>query len=131
MEQGEDLEITFRINSRIPMASAGFRCVVTSLSGEAIGLVPSEEFSIGAGVTEITMVLRTGELAPGSYLFDPVLYDRRKEDYVKITHIIQAIGFRVSSAVIYYNTVWQKKYWGNVLFEKMIRVKDQEEDPGE
>ena len=113
------------------MASAGFRCVVTSLSGEAIGLVPSEEFSIGAGVTEITMVLRTGELAPGTYLFDPVLYDRRKEDYVKITHIIQAIGFRVSSAVIYYNTVWQKKYWGSVLFEKMIRVKDQEEDPGE
>ena len=122
--QGEDLGIAIKTEGKSSLEKVVLRCIVTSLSGEPIGLVPSEEFSIGTGENVNRFMMNTLQLAPGSYFLDIVLYERRKEDYVKIDQVKQIVGFRVVNSAASYNSDWKRKYWGSVLFEEIRHISD-------
>ncbi len=119
VEQGEALEVDILIRSVNPIECGILRCIITSLSGESVGLMPSEEFYIDAGRTHNTFRVDTSQMAPGSYFIDIVLCERRTADYIKLDQVVQTVGFRVESRIKYYNTEWKKRYWGSVLFKEI------------
>jgi len=117
--QGEDLEIDISLQSDVDLENPVLRCIVTTISGEPIGLVPSEGFRVEKGRTTQKFLMNTAQIAPGSYFIDIMLYEKRKADYIKVVQVKQIVGFRVVNSVKSYSSEWTKKYWGHVLFKEM------------
>lgn len=119
VKQGSQIEFTLSINSKQDIEKACFRSIITSMSGDAIGMLPSDLFSIKKGIHKYRFMWNTSQLAPESYYIDLVLLEVRQEDYIKLDQVVQTVAFSIDSAVNYYNQGWQKRYWGSVLLNDL------------
>lgn len=120
VKMGEDLRLAFNIHCNNKEGIFLFKCILYSASGEILGLIPSDEFELVIGDNMVNCSFNTNELAPGTYIMDVILNEHCVHDYYNVDKVSDTVAFVVEQSHCYYNMGWQKKYWGNILFNQMI-----------
>jgi lipopolysaccharide transport system ATP-binding protein len=123
IKMNENFEFSLDIQTNRDIKEMFLRCVISSSTGEVLGIVPSEKFSLDIGDNLVSFSFLNSELSPGTYTFDIVISEYNGSDYITRDSIFHTVAFMIEESCMYYNMGWQKRYWGNIFFNS-IKVKN-------
>lgn len=119
LRMGEPLSFIMKIDSSMKIDRALLRCVLFDQSDEIIGMTPSREFELQKGDNEVSLRFDTENLIAGEYLFDLIVCDYDGYIYHKYDSVGPFLAFEVEESQVFFDTKWNKRYWGSVKFREL------------
>ena len=123
---GESINLSLLYLAKRTYSNIALRITVFSRNGSIVGMASTKPcINAKVGDNVLAICIRLPNLAPGNYFAKIVLFDIGEFGNVQNLEVVDnAFSFEVVQREENNNVVWQRQYWGDIMFPEIIIVKE-------